>query len=75
MCMTLTLLQGNLAFVGKKAYLSQQVKKKPSKGNIALALVSLVSFFFFFVRFWFYQLVKCVHETLIITACYGDMTI
>ncbi len=46
MCMTLTLLQGNLAFVGKKAYLSQQVKKKPSKGNIALALVSLVSFFF-----------------------------
>ncbi len=47
MCVTLTLLQGNLAFVGKKAYLSQQVKKKPSKGNIALALVSLVSFFFF----------------------------
>ncbi len=46
MCMTLTLLQGNLAFVGKKAYLSQQVKKKTSKGNIALALVSLVSFFF-----------------------------
>ncbi len=46
--MTLTLKQGDLAFVGKKAYLSKQVKKKnPSKGNIALALVSLLRFFFF----------------------------
>ncbi len=27
MCMTLTLKHGDLAFVGKKAYLSQQVKK------------------------------------------------
>ncbi len=48
MCITLTLKQGDLAFVGKKAYLSQQVKKSTSKG-IALALVSLVSFFFFFL--------------------------
>ncbi len=47
MCMTLTLKQGDLAFVGKKAYLSQQVKKKKtSKWNIALALVSFVSVFF-----------------------------
>ncbi len=38
-CMTLTLKQGDLAFVGKKAYLSQQVKKSTTKGNIALALV------------------------------------
>ncbi len=29
MCITLTLKQGVLAFVGKKAYLSQQVKQKP----------------------------------------------
>ncbi len=57
MCMTLTLKQSDFAFVGKKAYLSQQVKKSTSKGNIALALVSLVRFFFFFLdRFWFYQL-------------------
>ncbi len=55
MCMTLTLKQCDFAFVGKKAYLSQQVKKKnPSKGSKALALVSLVRFFL--VRFWFYQL-------------------
>ncbi len=42
MCITLTLKQGDFAFVGKKAYLSQQVKKSTSKGNIALALISLV---------------------------------
>ncbi len=39
--------------------MSQEVKKKPSKGNIVLALVSLVRFFL--VRCLFYQLVKCVH--------------
>ncbi len=36
--MPLTLKQGDLAFVGKKAYLCQQVKKSTSKGNIALAI-------------------------------------
>ncbi len=42
MCMTLTLKQSDLAFVEKKAYLPQKVKKKK----------------LFLVRFWFYQLVS-----------------
>ncbi len=73
MCMTLTLKQGDLAFVGKKAYLSQQVKKSTSKGNIALALVSLVRFFL--VRFWFYQLASQMCSLNFNHACYGDMPI
>ncbi len=43
MCMILTLKQGYFAFVGKKACLSLQVKKKTNKGNIALALVKSCS--------------------------------
>ncbi len=54
MCMTLTLKQGDLAFVGKKSIpvsAGKKKKKKPSKGNIALVVL-----LFFLVRFWFYQL-------------------
>ncbi len=43
--MNLTLKQGDIAFLRKKAYLSQQVKKSTSKGDIALARVNLFSFF------------------------------
>ncbi len=44
MCMTITLKQGDIVFVGKSIPVSAG-KKKTSKGNIALALVSLVRFF------------------------------
>ncbi len=36
MCMTLTLKV--ILLLWEKAYLSQQIKKSPSKGNIALVL-------------------------------------
>ncbi len=37
MCITLTLKQGDLAFVGKKAYLSQQIKQKPYQGEHSIS--------------------------------------
>ncbi len=47
MFMTLTLKQCDLAFVGKKSIpVSAGKTKKPSKGNVALALVSLVILYF-----------------------------